>query len=295
MLATYHPARHRSLVPCTSTPMPLSTVQAMHSSPASMFTYAAHSICPLLHDPCSTSPLHWLRPHYPGPHLSASMPLFWFSCIPAAFCPLVTPPSHSSSPIPYAHTCCYPSCPCNTSAYFGPYQHFTIPVCPGHPRHAMCSHGTPITNSGPHVVPHVTSRPCDNTPANALQAHQSPICPCLNCALIMPLCCPHVLASLRQFPSMCLAIFHHIYSSRLCLGCAMHLAVPFHSGHAPPASHAYPGTFKFKPLPLSAPLPALIQSLCSFNRILTCPPSNLHGICEVGCYQFFHQSLLGLG
>ena len=216
-----------------------------------------------------------------------------------AFWPLSVPLSHTPAIRP--HPCPMPTlaavhaCPCNTSACFGPYQHFTIPVCPGYPHHAICSHGTPVTNSGPYVVPHVTSRPCDNTPANALQAHQSPICPCLNCALIMPLCCPHVLAPLCQFPSMCLAIFHHIYSSRLCLGCAMHLAVPFHSGHAPPASHAYPGTFKFKPLPLSAPLPALIQSLCSFNRILTCPPSNLHGICEVGCYQFFHQSLLGLG
>ena len=71
------------------------------------------------------------------------------------------------------------------------------------------------------------------------------------------------------------------------------------------------GTFKFKLLPLSAPLPTLIQSSChhpyhqevmschiqlwspsgsiihqsscSFNRISTCSPSNPHGICEVGC------------
>ena len=49
----------------------------------------------------------------------------------------------------------------------------------------------------------------------------------------MPPCCPCVLAPSCRFPSMCPAIFHHIYSSHPCLGHAPCPAVPFHSGCAP--------------------------------------------------------------
>ena len=141
----------------------------------------------------------------------------------------------------------------------------------------------------------------------------------------MPLCCPRVLAPSHRFPSVSPAIFCCIYLSHLCLSCAMHPAVPFHSGCAPRLCmpiqactqaaailhsspchclhHCLPlfshyviiPTSKKSRLVASSPSPHLAllfsPSSCSFNRISTCPSSNLHGICEVGCHQFFVLSL----
>ena len=71
---------------------PSLVVPLCHQAPAThtpTFMQPA-GVRPPLCDPCSTSPLHWLCPCHPGPRSSAPVPPFWFSCILATCCPLVT-------------------------------------------------------------------------------------------------------------------------------------------------------------------------------------------------------------